>query len=63
MFASTEKNDVWVMLLEKALAKIYSGYWNLDGLEFKDVIFDITGCPQQQIQVTKSDLPYIWKDI
>lgn len=38
-------NDLWVLLLEKAMAKIHGSYFNLIGGSTKDALIDLTGCP------------------
>ena len=44
-FNSSRKNDIWVMLLEKAWAKVHGGYLNIDGGLTREALHDLTGSP------------------
>lgn len=44
-FNSTKNDDIWVMLLEKAWAKVYGGYLNIDGGLAREALHDLTGAP------------------
>jgi len=44
-FNSSKKNEIWVMLLEKAWAKVHGGYINIDGGLTREALHDLTGAP------------------
>lgn len=45
IFSRAKGNELWVMLLEKAYAKIHGGYAALRGGYCNEAFYDITGCP------------------
>lgn len=45
MFSKTNGNDLWVLLLEKAYAKLHGGYKTLTGGSPHQAFLDLTGCP------------------
>jgi hypothetical protein len=51
------------MLLEKAYAKAYGGFWNIGTGGFaEDALKDLTGAPSEYDMINeKSDLDAIWK--
>jgi len=44
-FNSTVTNELWVILLEKAWAKVHGGYMNTDGGIIREALRDLTGAP------------------
>lgn len=58
MFSKSEKNELWVPLLEKLFAKKYEGYFQLVNTNFVDALTDLTGCP---VFKTQFDLMNIHK--
>lgn len=56
---------MWAMLLEKAYAKIYGGYWNIGTGGFaEDALKDITGAPSEYISFDSiDDKENFWKRI
>lgn len=44
-FNSSKQNEIWVMLLEKAWAKVHGGYLNIDGGLTREALHDLTGAP------------------
>lgn len=45
IFSKNESNELWVMLIEKAYAKIHGGYKQIMGGNAFEILMDLTGCP------------------
>ena len=45
MFSRCNSNNIWVLLLEKAFAKLHGGYKTLTGGMPNEALMDLTGCP------------------
>lgn len=43
LFSKSDKNELWLMLLEKVYAKMYGSYENTHNGNFLDALFDLTG--------------------
>ena len=52
--------ELWVILLEKAWAKIYASFQRLEGGFTKDALNDLTGAPVEDIE---TDHPKAWDKI
>jgi calpain-15 len=51
MFAHSKGDELWVLLLEKAYAKIHGNYYALkSGFSFHGMI-DMTGCPTEHVKM------------
>ena len=51
-FCYTKTKEIWAMLMEKAYAKVYGGYWNIGcGGLTSDAMTDITGAPCSYIDL------------
>lgn len=44
MFSRNSTNQIWMMLLEKAYAKLHGGYKNIMYGQVTDALSDLTGC-------------------
>lgn len=63
MFTFGRANELWYQILEKSYAKALGGYWNMRGRSVDEILYDITGCPCEMIdigvtKIAKSFLTY-----
>lgn len=49
-FSSTDQKELWVILLEKAYAKVYGNYWEIVGGDPVHALRDLTGAPYDRIE-------------
>jgi calpain-15 len=45
IFSSSKSEDLWVLILEKAYAKVHGTYFALRGGYTMEAVSDLTGCP------------------
>ena len=45
LVTASQSNELWILILEKALAKVYDCYYNLTCLNLSDFFLTLTGCP------------------
>ena len=57
-FSCTRDNQLWVMLLIKAWAKVYGGFLNICGGTSLEVLADMTGAPTAHFEVREEDKEY-----
>lgn len=60
-FNSSGENELWVILLEKAYAKIYGGYLNIEAGLTREALKDLTGAPAKTLFSKKMDLKDLWE--
>jgi Calpain family cysteine protease len=56
-FSRTSNSEAWVLLLEKAWAKVHKGYLNINDGSVNECLRDLTGAPTETIKVSD---PNIW---
>ena len=45
LVSRSQSNELWILILEKAMAKIYDCYYNLTNVNIVDFLMVLTGCP------------------
>ena len=45
LFSRAHDNELWVLLLEKAYAKVFGSYYSLIGGDTSQALMDLSGCP------------------
>jgi calpain-15 len=61
---STNENEIWVMLLEKAWAKIFGSYMRIEGGQAGEALPALTGAPATVINHKEEhSLDLLWKKI
>jgi len=60
LFAQSNGNELWVMLLEKAWAKANGCYYNMIGGWSSEVLFSLTTFPVYEIDHSKMDKDELW---
>lgn len=45
IFSRSNGPEMWVLLIEKAYAKLHGNYWNLKAGYANEGLIDLTGCP------------------
>ena len=55
MFSSANGNELWVILLEKAWAKLHGSYERIIGGEAHLTLRDMTGAPAFEFETTDDD--------
>jgi calpain-15 len=53
VFNTTTTNELWVMLLEKAWAKVHGGYMNISAGMSREALRDLTGAPTMLFNTRK----------
>lgn len=48
IFSRANGNELWVLLLEKAYAKLHGSYYSLIGGDTSEALIDLSGCPTKQ---------------
>ena len=62
IFAQSTNDELWISLLEKAYAKIYGSYSNIEGGSVQHALRDLTGAPVKELR-DEGDIERIWKSI
>lgn len=61
--SSKEKKEIWVMLMEKAYAKMNGSYKNIEGGHPGDALNDLTGCPIVRLSTKDSRNSEVWEQM
>lgn len=60
-FNSSKEDELWVMLIEKAWAKVHGGYHNIEGGLIREAMHDLTGAPAITYFVSEGSADDHWK--
>ena len=65
IFCHSASAELWAMLLEKAYAKVFGGYWNIGTGGFaEDALKDLTGAPSEYDQLADdTDTEELWNKL
>ena len=55
-FSNAHGNELWVILLEKAWAKLHGSYERIEAGFAENVLHDLTGAPTEVIECDEEDL-------
>ena len=56
VFSNSKGKDLWVMLVEKAWAKIHRSYLNIEGGFSDEVLHELTGAPTEFVRTKDENL-------
>lgn len=56
VFSSANGNELWVILLEKAWAKLHGSYERIEAGFAENVMHDLTGAPAEVIEIGEDHL-------
>lgn len=56
IFSRANANELWVLLLEKAYAKLHGNYFTLRGGFANEGMIDLTGCPTECFDFEEDDV-------
>ena len=62
-FSQSRSNDLWVMLLEKAWAKVHGGYLNIESGFTSEALFSLTGAPVYTYFISNENSDKNWQAI
>ena len=62
-FSKANGNELWVLILEKAFAKLHGSYERIEGGYAHFVMRDLTGAPSYELCLEEDTFDIIWKQI
>ena len=62
IFSKNNAKEIWVMLLEKAFAKLFGDYLSLETGDVRSALIDLTGCPTQTYHLSSEELKPLIED-
>lgn len=62
-FARSNSKDIWLMLIEKAWAKVNGGYSNIEAGYTHDALSTLTGAPTKLIKFKEGGEEQLWRDL
>jgi len=62
-FNSSKSDELWVMIAEKAWAKVHGGYHNIEGGLIRETLHDLTGAPAITFFVSEGTPEDHWKNL
>jgi calpain-15 len=55
-------NEIWVLILEKAFAKVFGSYSRIEVGDSGEALMPLTGCPVQTVELSKyENKEHLWK--
>jgi calpain-15 len=57
------RNEIWVLILEKAWAKVFGSYQRIEAGTTGEALQPLTGCPTKSYVHEDSDYENLWKVI
>jgi len=60
MFSRAHNNELWVLLLEKAYAKLHGNYKSLVGGSPHEALGDLTGCPTTSLKISSPSVQQLY---
>jgi calpain-15 len=60
-FSKANGNELWVLILEKAFAKLHGSYERIEGGYAHLVMRDLTGAPSYELCLEEDTFEDIWK--
>ena len=56
LFSRSAQSDMWVLLLEKAYAKLHRNYYTLRGGLVSEALSDLTGAPVSVLELETEEI-------
>ena len=60
---TTKTNEIWVLILEKAWAKIFGSYQRIEAGLTGEALQPLTGCPEKMYKHDQLNADQLWKHI